>query len=245
MTPEKKKQLSHDVLTMVCVLGLLVLMTRLWPILLLMVLGLIGYALWMLVRIEKRPTILAPPPLPALPAPVSESELIVKAFGLLTRRVNDQVTAIYPDARWVWETPGARDIFAAGGPLTILLNGAGGYRKAVIHVSNLQLYSLIYLPQAPVMSEDEEEHSAQANVEEARPEEVDYGLLAFEWVEANMQRLNVQGQEALAKGNDEFCIPAEDLPHGDSWAAVCEELVRNGFVTAEALAGGIRVQLSV
>lgn len=244
MTPEKKKQLSHDVLTMVCMVGLLVLMTRLWPILLLLILGLISYCLWMLVRIEKRPTIITPPPLPSLPAPATEEQIVMNAFGLLQRRVNEQIVAIYPDARWVWESPGARNIFAAGGPLTLLLNSAGGYRKAVVQVSNLQLLSLIYLPQVPVVPADEEEPEPQATAAGKAHEAVDYGLLAFEWVEVNMQRLNAQGNEAVAQGSTEFRIPAEELPHGDSWAALCEELVRNGFVSAEALADGIRVRIN-
>ena len=136
MTPEKKKQLSHDLMATILMLALLVVITRLWPILLLMILGLFGYALRMLFRIGKQPVVVTPPQLQALPAPVTEQEVITVAFGLLQRRITQQVTAIYPQARWVWSEPGARERFAAGGPLLILLNSAGGYRKALVQVSD-------------------------------------------------------------------------------------------------------------
>ena len=244
MTPEKKKQLGHDLMAMVLMLALLVTITRLWPILLLMILGLFGYALWSLTRVEKQPIIITPPQLQALPAPVTEQEVITVAFGLLQRRVNQQVTAIYPQARWVWSEPGARERFAAGGPLIILLNGAGGYQKALVQVSDLQLYSLTYLKKGV---EDNAPSNREPDVslqeEPEPPASIDYGLLAFEWVEANMQRLNSLANEAVAGGQTGFRIPSEELPHGDSWQTVCEELVRAGFSAAEAMADGIQVQI--
>jgi hypothetical protein len=74
---------------------------------------------------------------------------------------------------------------------------------------------------------------------------VDYGLLSFEWVEANMQHLNELSNETVAVGLDEFCISAEELPHGDSWPTVCAELVRNGFEAAEPMADGIHVKIKI
>lgn len=248
MTPEKKKQLSHDLMAMILMLALLVAITSLWPILLLMILGLFGYVLRMLFQVGKQPVVITPPPpLQAMPEPVTEQEVITVAFGLLQRRVTQQVTAIYPQARWVWSEPGARERFAAGEPLFILLNSAGGYQKALVQVSDLQLYSLTYLKNTT-------ENGAQPDTEpdappqEERPEpteQVDFGLLAFEWVEANLQRLNVMANEVLAQSQTGFRIPAEELPHGDSWQTVCEELVRAGFSNAEALPDGIQVQVKL
>ncbi|MPM49560.1 hypothetical protein SDC9_96290 [bioreactor metagenome] len=245
MSTEKEKQLSHDVLSLILALAILLTITKLWPILLLVILGLFAYALWMLVRIETRPTAVPPPALLALPAPVSEQEVLAKAFGLLQRRITEQITAVYPNAKWVWSAPGARELFAAGAPLTILLNRAGGFQKAVVQVSNLQLYSLIYLPQTqqgPAAAEADAEPETPS--EGSPAEEVDYGLLAFEWVDANLQRLNAQCNEVIAHADAGFRIPAEELPHGDSWPAVCEELVRSGFAAAQALANGIQVQIN-
>ena len=80
---------------------------------------------------------------------------------------------------------------------------------------------------------------------EQEPETVDYGLLAFEWVEANLQALNAQCNEVIGSGKDSFRIPASQLPHGDSWPPICKELLRNGFFAAEPLADGIQVQIKV
>ena len=74
---------------------------------------------------------------------------------------------------------------------------------------------------------------------------MDYGLLAFEWVEANLQTLNVQCNEVIGCGKDSFRIPASQLPHGDSWPLICKELLRNGFSAAEPVADGIQVQIKV
>ena len=247
MTPEKKKQLCHDLMAMILMLALLVAITRLWPILLLMILGLFGYVLRLLSRVGKQPVVVAPLPLQPLPPPVTEQEMITVAFGLLQRRVTQQVTAIYPQARWVWSEPGARERFAAGGPLFILLNSAGGYQKALVQVSDLQLYSLTYLKNTTEDSaQPETEPDAPPQEEKPEPtEQVDFGLLAFEWVEANLQRLNAMANEALAQSQTGIRIPAEELPHGDSWQMVCEELIRAGFSNAEALADGIQVHVKL
>lgn len=141
--------------------------------------------------------------------------------------------------------PDAFNQFSAGNALVILLNGAGGYRKATVQIKNLQFVGLVYHT-AP--SSDSQGESPQSNSpkQEAPSEEsgtVDYGLLSFEWVEANMQHLNALSNEAIANGQDGFCIPAEELPHGDSWPALCAELVRNGFVSAEPKADGIHTKI--
>ena len=62
-------------------------------------------------------------------------------------------------------------------------------------------------------------------------------------MDANLQRLNGIANETVAKGQRDFLLPADELPHGDSWVIICKELVRNGFRTADAMAEGIRVQI--
>lgn len=130
--------------------------------------------------------------------------------------------------------------------LFILLNSAGGYQKALVQVSNLQLYSLTYLQNGSDSDvQPAPEPDAPPEEDAEAPEPVDYGLLAFEWVEANLQRLNALANEAVAQNEPGFRIPSEELPHGDSWQTVCEELVRSGFSSAEALADGIQVQIKL
>lgn len=240
MTPEKKKHLLHDIFTVIAFIAALVAIVRLWPILLLLLIGLIAYALWMLFHVAKQPVKMESAPLPMLPEPASEQSMLTTAFGLLQRRITEQVTVRYPNARWVWGVPDAFSQFAAGRPLVILLNGAGGYRRAVVQVQNLQFVGLSFgsMPEAAPNTEQSEQPE-----QSPEPEEMDYGLLSFEWVEANLQRLNALSNEAVAAGQDGFRIPAEELPHGDSWPILCKELVRNGFVSAEPMADGVHVKI--
>lgn len=243
MNPEKKKQVASDIMTLIAMLGVLVVTVRLWPILLLLMIGMIGYALWALIHVWKQPVQVEPAPLPMLPAPATEQSVLNGAFGLLQRRISEAVTTRYPDARWVWSVSDAFSQFTAGRPLTILLNGAGGYQKATVQVKELQFVGLIY-GDSPDASPQQDSPPAQSEEEpQGEPETIDYGLLAFEWVEANQQKLNAQSNETVAEGKAEFCIPAEELPHGDGWPAVCAELTRCGFAAAVPVAGGIQVKI--
>ena len=72
MTPDKKKHLLHDILTVIMLLAVLLTIVRLWPLLLLLLIGLIAYALWVLFHVARQPVKTEPVPLLMLPAPVAE-----------------------------------------------------------------------------------------------------------------------------------------------------------------------------
>lgn len=245
MTPDKKKHLLHDILTVIMLLAVLLTIVRLWPLLLLLLIGLIAYALWVLFHVARQPVKTEPVPLLMLPAPVTEQSLLSAAFGLLQRKITEQVVIRYPDARWVWGASNTFDQFAAGQPLTILLNSAGGYQKATVWVKDLQFAGLVYTSVSGSSAGHSGDQTSEPEEPPAEQKEVDYGLLSFEWVEANMQRLNALNNEAVAAGQDGFRISAEELPHGDSWPTLCAELVRNGFTAAEPMADGIHVKIRI
>lgn len=48
MTPDKKKHLLNDIVVVIMLLAALLTIVRLWPLLLLLLIGLIAYALWVL-----------------------------------------------------------------------------------------------------------------------------------------------------------------------------------------------------
>ena len=243
MTPDKKKHLLNDIVVVIMLLAALLTIVRLWPLLLLLLIGLIAYALWVLFHVARQPVKTELAPLPMLPAPVTEQSLLSAAFGLLQRKITEQVVIRYPDARWVWSMSNAFDQFAAGQPLTILLNSAGGYQKATVWVKDLQFAGLVYTSVSGSSAGHSGDQTAEPEEPSAEQKEVDYGLLSFEWVEANMQRLNALNNEAVAAGQDGFRISAEELPHGDSWPTLRAELVRNGFTAAEPMADGIHVEM--
>ena len=204
------------------------------------------YKRQLLFHLEKQPE----PPSPlllGLPAPVSEETVLADAFSLLQRRITEQIVARYPDAKWIWAAADARERFEKGGELIILLNRAGGYRMARVLVNHLQFCGLDYTAaeQTPPPVPEAELESEEDDAPKPRQETVDYGLLAFEWVDANLQNLNAQCNEVIAQGKDTFRIFASQLPHGDSWPLICKELLRNGFASAEPLADGIQVQIKI
>ena len=245
MKDKRKMSKKHDVLTIIGMMILLAFIIRLWPILLLMLIGVFSFALWMLFRIDIAPQQPERETPLALPAPASEESVLNTAFSVLQRRITEQVLLQYPNARWVWGVADARERFAHGGELSILLNRAGGYRRASVLVNNLQFCGLSYPSAEQSQQTVQETDTELAENPEEEPETVDYGLLAFEWVEANLQALNAQCNEVIGQGKDSFRIPASQLPHGDSWPLICKELLRNGFAFAEPLADGIQVQIKV
>jgi hypothetical protein len=138
--------------------------------------------------------------------------------------------------------------FAGGQELAILLNSAGGFRKASVQVHNLQFGGLLYeTAETPRLKEPAPEpgaggvpgHSGAA----ADAETADYALVAFQWADANLLRLNSLCNDAIAEGLMTMLIPARDLPHPHSWPEVCRELARNGFAEALVQADGIGVAI--
>jgi len=175
-------------------------------------------------------------PLPPPVRPDNEADLLRRAFGLIQRRITEQLAGAFPEAHWIWETPRAQASIAAGEPVFILLNRAGGYRRAEVQIVQLQFKGIKFdsLPEhmPPLPQEPPEE-----------PGDTDFSLLAFEWVEAHLPELNRRGNEVFGQGERELAIGAEELPDPASWAAICEELKRNGFSEAVVTENGITTKL--
>jgi hypothetical protein len=226
-------------------LGLLCMITRIWPLLFLVIPGIIIAALRLLFLSAKKesdneaPAVSAP-----VPRPETGRDVISIAFGFLQKRITHEIISRYPNARWVWEAPNAIERFAENLPLTILLNSAGGYRKASVRVSNLQFCGLVFVTAQATEPPPEIDFDGDTGSVGAPDDgSVDYALIAFQWVEANLLDLNNRCNDAIADGQAAMLIPARDLPHPDSWDAVCVELTRNGFSEAVAMENGISAMI--
>ena len=238
MNRNSKKRVAYEVLIILTALALLCYITRLLPLLFLVVPFILITALRLLfVSVKKAEPPVQPVILPAPTRPDTEQDIVRIAFGILQRRVTDQVTARYPAARWVWEAPNATERFAEGLQLTIMLNRAGGYKTTAVQVNNLQFRGLLYEPAEP----DEPEAAPLAGDDDE--ERTDYSVLAFEWAEANLLALNTRCNEALARSETTMLIPARGLPYPDSWPDICGELSRSGFAGATTQDDGILVTL--
>lgn len=244
-----KERIAFEVLMILGALALFCLITRLWPLLFLVVPGILIAAIRMLaLSAKKKPDMPIPATIPQPPRPDTEQDVIRIAFGILQRRITEQIISRYPSARWVWEIPNAIERFAGDLPLMILLNRAGGFRRATVQVRSLQFCDLVYENAEPDRSDEplrdpDVDDDAENEDAPAADEPVDYALIAFQWVEANLLSLNSRCNDVIADGLTGLLISASDLPHPDSWAEVCVELTRNGFADASVQEDGIRVEL--
>ncbi len=143
---EYRRRMAYEALILLLLLALLLFITRLWPILLLVILGIFIAALRLLFLSFRNVPPTQPPVL--LPSCKSDSNKQT-AYCALIEDINAGIFQSYPDARWIWESPGALRDLEAGKPVIILLNRAGGYRRAELRAEHGRLKSLVYLS-APV-----------------------------------------------------------------------------------------------
>ena len=140
MKKDWKRHIAFEVLVILVMLTVLMYLCRLWPIIFLLIIGIFITALRLLFLSPKRVEVVEPLPLPALPEPKEPTEKDVRdiAYSVILRRITELVAASYPEARWVWEAPNARQLIELGEDVFILLNRAGGFRRAHVVIQNLQ-----------------------------------------------------------------------------------------------------------
>ena len=212
---------------------------RFWP----MVIFLIIYGLTVVVRTlvkskSAKSTQLAPiVPAELIPAPsLTQRDMENLAFSMICRKITELVARDYPNARWVWEFPTAQKLIMEGHEVYILLNRAGGYRRAQVLYQNLQVTGLKYesITGAPA------EPVADPVPEETEPD--NYSLLAFQWVDAHLSDLSSRCDEAKQNGLAHLLVSESELPVAQSLGDICTELARAGYKT-QVLAEGIKIML--
>ena len=112
---DRKRQIAYEALMILGLLALLTFICRLWPILLLIILGIFVAAIRLLFLSGNRVDPVEPQPL--LPAPIpapTESDLRKLAQSLITSRITTLVLNEYPNARWIWEAPNAFELIELG-----------------------------------------------------------------------------------------------------------------------------------
>lgn len=238
---DRKRHIAYEVLVILGMLALLTFVCRLWPILLLIILGIFVAAIRLLFLSSKRVEVIEPLPLLPAPAPVpTEKDLQALAYSLILKRVTAIVLAEYPDARWVWEAPNAPKLIELGEDVYILLNKAGGYRRAKVVIQNLQVIGLQY-QEVPATTDDTKDETDDTPVDLPKD---NYELIAFEWAESHIFELNTRCNDAIGKGLTEIILTADELPVRESWPDVCRELMRADLEDVECVPEGIKINLS-
>lgn len=253
---ESKRHMAYEALILLGMLALLTFICRLWPILLLIILGIFIAAIRLLFLSSKKVEVIEP--MPQTPEPIKEpTERDVRelAYAVILKRITALVTDEYPEARWVWENPNAKKCIETGETVYILLNRAGGYRRAKVEVTNLQVLGIKYCTaesetpdnnQDPDMNEPEETEVSD-DAENSEPEEecpANYELLAYQWTEAHIVELNARCNEAIGEKKQSILLTAEELPVKESWSDICNELIRVGLENVTCRDAGIQINLT-
>ena len=259
---EWQRHMAYEALVILGMLALLLFVCRLWPILLLVILGIFAAALRLVffsspkvrpIRPEQ-PTSVAPAPQQAVTNREAENTEDAQSFGDLQTQITRWVRQEYPNARWVWKYPDSKARFQRGEELAILLNRAGGYREASILLRGQRLFEIRYLcapAENPRLEQPEESASPQeeqptleeaaSQPEPSQPE--DYSLAAFEWVESHLEELNTFCNECIAQKQDFLLLTGGDLPEPAAWPALCQELLRNGL-SCHMEEEGVRIHIT-
>ena len=241
---DQKRHMAYEALVLLGMLALLTFICRLWPILLLIILGIFAAVIRLLFLSSRKIEVIVPFPL--LPEPVKEAtekDVQVLAYSVILRRVTELVLSEYPEARWVWEAPNVEKLIRENQEVFILLNRAGGYRRAKVVIRNLQVVGIDYNPQT---EEEEATLEPENNVPDSdeEPEVQNYELLAFEWADAHIFELNARCNEAIGENLSELILLAEELPVRESWADICRELIRAGLEDVQCVPEGIKINLT-
>lgn len=261
-----KRHFAYEALVILGLLALLTFICRLWPILLLVILGIFVAAIRLLFLASRRIETVEPQPIPQEPVrEPTEKDVRALAYAVILRRITELVTEEYPQARWVWEIPDAKQEIEKGGDVYILLNRAGGYRRARVILQNLQVVRIDYHPSDPMGNTDPEpvddtaagseefdeddvsengEPDDGESADDEEPVKENYGLIAFEWVEAHILELNERCNESMGQGFTELILISEELPVQESWPDICHELCRAGLADVQPVPDGIKINLS-
>lgn len=243
-----KTNIAHEALIILGVLALLTFICRLWPILLLIILGIFVAALRLLfMSTKKAEDVPQTEPVIKQEHEPTEKDLQDMAYSLVLKRITELVTDEYPGARWIWAEPNAKRRILNDEDVSILLNHAGGHARAKVHIHNLRVTGLEYRTDSAgteSKSKPDDNSGIESESEETEPKPENYGLIAFQWVEANILELNNRCNEEIGRGNDVLILRADELPVPESWADICVELKRIGIDEAECIDFGIKISLS-
>ena len=253
---EWQRHMAYEALVLLGALALLLFVCRLWPILLLVILGIFAAVLRLLFLSSPKVEPIQPeqqPPTPRQVVPNRDAAEVETAlfFGQLQTQITQWVTREYPNARWVWKYPNAKARFQRGEDMAILLNRAGGYREASILLRGQRLFEIRYLCapaeklqlEEPASPQEEQPtlEEAASQPEPSQPE--DYSLAAFEWVESHLEELNTLCNECIAQKQDFLLLTGGDLLEPAAWPALCHELLRNGL-SCHMEEEGVRIQIT-
>ncbi len=235
---EKKLAKLNKAVIILGVIAILTLLFRLWPFFFIALALFIGARIWCRILRAKLPK-----ETDVKTRPVKRrASRAKKGIG---EQVSMWVNADYPNAKWVWAHVDTPKRIANGEDVFIILNGAGGYRRARVNITRNIVVALEYMkvPIRELVPEQKLEVIPTENVTAEKPSE-NYDLMAYEWVEAHINELNERLNEVVGGGISVYLLSANELPIPESWISVCAELKRAGVSEAECVKEGIKIKIN-
>ena len=233
---EKKLAKLYKAVLALGIIAVVSVVFRLWIIFFIAIAMFIGARIWMRVIRAKMPK------QSGTKRPAKRrSSRARKGIG---EQVSMWVNADYPNAKWVWAHVDTLQRIENGEDVYIILNGAGGYRRAKVNITGHIVVALEYM-KAPVPEVSEQQPvTGVAESTSTGVQNENYELMAYEWVEAHITDLNERLNEAVGHGETEYLLPATELPVLESWECVCEELKRAGLCEVNSVHDGINIKLN-
>lgn len=207
---------------------------RLWPIFFVALALFIGARIWLRILKAKVPN--------STPKSTKRRRTQTKNGGI-SEQVSILVNTEYPNAKWVWAQSNTLKRVLNGEDIFIILNSAGGYRRAKVCITDNAVSAIEYM-KAPtrVVTEQVQVNGITESDPIEEPSE-NYELMAYEWVEAHINDLNERLNETVGRGNSDYLLSANELPIPESWESVCNELKRAGVSDAIIVQDGIKIKL--
>lgn len=244
---EKNYRIAHEALIALAAITLLSFVCRLWPIILLALVGMIIAAIRLLFLKAKKDEPVAEPARQETLKDPELKDVYDLAYFLILKRITELISSEYEGAKWVWETQNARKKIENGEDVYILLNGAGGYRRAKVCMTALRVTGLEYQtqPEAEPVKEPVQEEPEKAGDPDSEEEQtqVNYELIAYEWVDAHIMELNTRLNEAIGEKQEYLLLTPEELPAKESWEKVCAELIRAELTDVGCTDDGIKIDI--
>ena len=142
---KKQRSIAHNALIVTAIILTIFYVCRLWPLVLLtLICSIIALALLVTLSSPEQEKTETRPQIPQVVLPRSAVSRDRLAFSQLESEFTRVVHEYYPSARWVWETSDVRHAVRNQDPVYILLNRAGGFRRAKVVRENGRPAQLCY-----------------------------------------------------------------------------------------------------
>ena len=235
---DQKRHMAYEALVLLGMLALLTFICRLWPILLLIILGIFAAVIRLLFLSSRKIEVIVP--LPLLPEPGKKHR--EKMYRCLHIQSSSDGLQSWCYLSIRKQDGSGRHRMPKGSSrktrrYSSLLNRAGGYRRRVVirglqRVGTIRRLRRMRFWSRRIMPRNLKKNQ-RYKITSCWP--LSGQMLIFE--------LNARCNEAIGENLSELILLAEELPSRESWADICQELIRANL-DVQCVSEGIKINLT-